>query len=247
MQISLEGKKALITGGSGSLGRALVEVFAECGAQIWFQYNRGVEEAGALTRRTGAVAVQADLLATQNIGPDEVDILVNNAGINIASERTADVPPEKWLRTLKLNLDVPVLLIQRYLPGMSTRKWGRIVNISSIYGLRGSVKNLPYNASKHGLSGVTKTVAKEYAAHGITCNEVCPGPMESNLMQRIALEKSAVSGVSADDYLRQVREGIPAGRMADPREIAHLAAFLCSDFAAYINGASIPIDGGLIA
>ena len=131
---------------------------------------------------------------------------------------------------------------------MVNRRWGRVINISSIYGIRGTTNNLPYNSSKHGLSGFTKSIAKEYAAYGITCNEICPGAVESELMERIAARKEKEGRVtSRAEYLQMVRESIPAGRLAKPEEIACLALYLASDHAAFINGASIVIDGALTA
>ena len=130
---------------------------------------------------------------------------------------------------------------------MMRMRWGRIINISSIFGLRATTKNLPYNVSKHGLSGLTKSIAKEYANFGVTCNEICPGAVESELMNRIAMQKEREAGIAHEDYLRAAREAIPAKELASPQGIADLAVFLASDKASHINGASIVIDGGEIA
>ena len=130
---------------------------------------------------------------------------------------------------------------------MISKKWGRIINISSIFGLRATTNNLPYNVSKHGLAGLTKSIAKEYATYGITCNGICPGTIESELMERIAQRKEKDFGIAKDEYFRSIRESIPARRFAKPIEIAQLALYLASEYAGYINGTSLVIDGGVIA
>jgi 3-hydroxybutyrate dehydrogenase len=129
---------------------------------------------------------------------------------------------------------------------MIRRKWGRIINVNSIYGLRGADHNCPYNVSKHALSGLTKSIAKEYAVHQITCNEICPGAITSNLMSRIAEDAAREEGITPEAYLQEVASSYPAKRLVLPAEVADLAVFLASEQASYVNGASIPVDGGLI-
>jgi 3-hydroxybutyrate dehydrogenase len=141
----------------------------------------------------------------------------------------------------------PFELVRHCLPSMIKQRWGRIINISSIYALRAAEGNLPYTVAKHGLSGLTKTLAKEYAEFGITANEICPGPIQSEMMDRIARDAASKSGSTSKAYLREVRDEIPARRMAKPEEVAGVALFLATEEAGYINGASIPVDGGLIA
>jgi NAD(P)-dependent dehydrogenase (short-subunit alcohol dehydrogenase family) len=130
---------------------------------------------------------------------------------------------------------------------MIQKRWGRVINISSIYGLRAVEGNFPYTVSKHGLSGFTKTIAKEYAVYGISCNEICPGPINSNMMREIGKRVASQSGGTVEGYLREVCEEIPAKRMVEPHEVSALALFLASPEAAYLTGASIPLDGGIIA
>ena len=179
--------------------------------------------------------------------PDiDFDIIVNNIGINISDELTHDVDNSIWHDTLNINLTAPFKVCKFYLPKMINKKWGRIININSIYGLRGVDYNSPYTASKHGLSGLTKTIAKEYAGDGITCNEICPGAIESELMDRIATRVAREDGISTEEFLSEVAKSYPAKRMALPREVSAIVLFLASSEASYINGASIPVDGGLI-
>lgn len=247
MDVRVDGRSILITGGTGSVGMALVEVFSRSDGTVYFQFYSNEERAQELEKSFGAKGLRIDFLNDERLPDCNFDIVVNNAGINITKSSSHEISDHEWEKTMRINLDTPFRIIRKYLPYMIQNRWGRIINICSIYGLRAATNNLSYNVSKHGLSGLTKTVAKEYAQYGITCNEICPGPIESELMRRIAEEKERTLGIAAETYLDDVRQWVPAHRMAQPVEIAHLALFLASDLAGYVNGASIPIDGALIA
>jgi 3-hydroxybutyrate dehydrogenase len=240
-------RKVLITGGTGSLGLALISAFSKHGYSICFQYNSAHARADQLKRELGIDSFSIDFSRPFTPPDIDLDIIVNNAGVNLTGAITHEVTDEDWLSTIQINLFAPFFLAKKYLPGMMNRRWGRIINISSIYGLSGIAYNLPYNVSKHGLSGLTRTIAKDYASYGITCNEICPAQIESEMMHQIAAEESTAQGISAEDYLESVRKSIPAQRLASPAEVAALAVFLASDAAAFINGASVPVDGGLLA
>ena len=240
-------RTALITGGTGSVGESLVAGFTEMGYRVSFLYHRSESRARVMATRFGATPIQADLSGPVNLANREIDILVNNAAINETSELTGDLPLTKWDRTITLNLTAPFLLIQQCLPHMVQRNWGRIVNISSIYGLRSVESNLPYTVSKHGLSGLTKTVAREYGARGITCNEICPGPMKSRLLDRICAESVAESGRDIEEYMREVEEELPTGKLVLPSAVTQMALLLASDDCESVNGSSVVIDGGMIA
>lgn len=240
-------RQVLVTGGTGSVGRALVEMFCSNGDIVAFQYNKNKRAAERLRESFNAEPIPMDFGESATLPRGDFDVLVNNAGINISKQPGLNVTRSDWDKTLLINVTIPFLLTQQCLPHMLKQKWGRIVNVSSIYGLRGVESNLPYTVSKHALSGLTKTIAKEYAEHDITCNEVCPGPIESDMMTRVSAERAKLDGISLDDYLAEVCGEIPARRMAKPKEIAAAALFLASPEAAYVTGASIPIDGGLIA
>lgn len=240
-------KRALITGGTGSVGRALVAAFAASGYDVVFQYFGDPEAARSLGERVGAQGFRQDFRETLQLRDAAFDILVNNAGINISDGLSDQVTDQEWNETIRVNLTAPFALVRAVLPTMLARRWGRIVNVNSIYGQRGVENNLPYTASKHGLSGITKTIAKEYAPFGITCNEVCPGPLDSDLMRAIAARKEAAGGISVEDYLKEASEEQPLQRLVLPKEVAAAILFLVSEEASATNGVSLTVDGGLIA
>lgn len=241
-----DAKKILITGGTGTVGTSLIETFCTKGYTVYFQYSTNDKKAEELCDKYLIKSFKIDF-ASQFILPElEIDILINNTGINICDTLTHEVSQELFDKTIQVNLSTPFKLSKFYLPRMIQNKWGRIINISSIYGLRGVDYNSPYNISKHGLSGLTKSIAKEYAASGITCNEICPGAIDSELMNRIADRVSKDEGITPKEFLTQVSEKYPAKRLVQPNEVSAVALFLASQEAAYVNGVSIPIDGGLI-
>ena len=240
-------RNVFITGGTGSVGRVLVEAFATVGHRVTFQYCHDEPTAAHLKDDFGARPMQLDFVRDFELPTFGFDIVINNAGVNISDVRAHEVTVHDWDLTLRVNLTAPFHVARQCLPWMIDKRWGRIINISSIYGLRAVEGNSPYTVSKHGLSGLTKTIAKEYAALGITCNEICPGPIESDMMRGIASRSVAAAGGSVDTYFAEVCDDIPARRMATPGEIAGLAIFLASEHAGYINGTSLPIDGAQIA
>lgn len=245
--MALDNVSVLITGGTGSVGQALVKEFCSNGYPVDLQYHQNESRAKALREYYGIGGWKVDLATDFSLPRTDFDIIINNAAVNICDEQCADVPLPDWERTLAVNLTAPFRIIRSCLPSMVRRRWGRIINISSVYGLRGTECNLPYTASKHGLSGLTKTVAKEYAPHGITCNEICPGPVQSELLDRIAAREAADAGDSPQRVLQAIADEIPTGRLALPQDVARAASFLASDEASYINGASIVVDGGWIS
>ena len=240
-------RTVLITGGTGSVGKALIRAFVAHGYRVTFQFSRKKAEASQLEKRFGVEAIQVDFSRKFTLPRFDFDVIVNNAGINISDVDTHEVSLEDWNLTLTVNLTAAFLIVQQCLPAMKKKGRGRIINISSIYGIRGVEGRLPYTVSKHGLAGLTKTVAKEYGGYGITCNEICPGPIDSAMMKRIAKRSAATSGDTVSSYFKEVCDEIPLRRMVKPSEVAAVAVFLASDAASYLNGASIPLDGGMIA
>ncbi len=239
-------KRVFITGGTGSVGQSIIEAFTSKKYEIYFQFNKDEKTAETLIKKYNVKKIQIDFTKKFELPSINFDIIVNNAGINISDAMTHKVKNEDWSKTLSFNLEIPFKIVKKYLPYMVSQKWGRIVNISSIYGLRATEQNLPYTVSKHGLTGITQTIAKEYASKGITCNEICPSAIESKMMIRIAKKGAKKENSTVQQYLEEVSELIPAKRMAKPFEIASLVVYLSSEEAGFINGCSIPIDGGLI-
>ena len=237
---------ALVTGAAGALGRAIVGALRRDGARIvavdleapdlslWD--DAGESHAGPeilplacdVTRRDVVDATVHE--ATERTGG--IDILVNNAGVFDQIGSTLRFEPAAWDHDVQVNLSGPFYLTRAVLPGMLDRRWGRIVNISSMSS-RGAYKQPSYGATKEGLIGLTKTVALEFAAAGITANAVLPG--------LIGTPKALAA---PDDIMRAAIDAIPAGRLGSPQEVGDLVAFLASDAAAYINGAAIAVDGG---
>lgn len=243
----MDERTVLITGGTGTVGQVLIKAFFHAGYAVHFQYQKNKVRADQLSAEYGAVAYQWNLADPVPADLPLADVLVNNAAINVCDEFSADVPIDEWLQTLAVNLTAPFLLCQRLIPKMVERRWGRIINVSSIYGYRTVEGNLPYAVSKHGLRALTGTIAKEYFGQGITCNEICPGAMESELLSRIAAREALESGGSENEVLAEIAKQYPGRRLIQPMAIGHTAVFLASECADSINGISIPVDHGLTA
>jgi 3-hydroxybutyrate dehydrogenase len=260
--MGLQGKVALVTGSTGGIGRAIARALARDGASIIIhglgdpekteRFRASLEaEAGVRVVFVDAnlekpdAAVRLIEAATESLG--RIDILINNAGM-IHRGPVETHPPDKWDAVLAVNLSAPFHTIRTVLPQMRARNWGRIINISSAYGLIGGVDCSSYNASKFGLIGLTKAVALETADSAVTCNAICPGfvlaPHLKKRIQEVATEKS-ISLEAAE--AEAVAGFMPAGKALTPEQIAEVAAFLCSDAAAEIRGASWSVDGGWTA
>ena len=237
-------RNVLITGGSGTIGQALVRRFGKKYSVI-FQYNQNEKVARQLELETGARKWKVDLQGEDIEVPGDISILINNAGINEGYAVTEAVGEETWRTTLEINLTASWRLTKLCLPYMLESGWGRVITISSVYGYRGAVGFTPYTVSKHGLRGLTVSLALEYGERGITANEVCPGPVESNMVRRIAEECVGSDGV--EGYLEEVREELPIGRLITADDVAWASEFLASEESSGINGISLPVDGGMTA
>jgi 3-hydroxybutyrate dehydrogenase len=259
---TLEGKSALVTGSTSGIGLGIARALAADGANVMlngFGDARQIEQlrAGLAAERGVRVAFSAadmsqpaevrDMVAAAARELDGVDILVNNAGI----QHTAPVdqfPDERWDAVIAINLSSNFHAVKAALPHMKRRNWGRIVNIASAHGLVASVHKAAYVAAKHGVLGLTKTVALETAATGITCNAICPGWVLTPLVQKQIDERAAREGIPAERARAELlAEKQPSGQFATPEQIGALAAFLCSEAAAQIRGAALPVDGGWVA
>ena len=251
--MSLSGKHAFITGGGTGIGLAAARLLAEQGVRLTLaarNFER-VEEA-ASTLDANAVSVDVSDEGSVEAAIDAarsrfggIDILINNAGI------TPSAPLHKtslamWNEVLAINLTGAFLCTRAALPDMIERKWGRVVNVASIAGLMGDMYISAYCASKHGMIGMTRALAKEVARHGITANAVCPGYVETDIVTRAAENIAAKTKLNEDEARASLYAGNPQGRLIQPEEVASMIGWLCSDGAAATNGAALPISGGQI-
>ena len=236
-------RSVLITGGSRGIGRAMVELFAENGWQVAFTYLRSENEAKALSEKTGALAIRADAeseseilssVAEAEAAFGGIDCLINNAAISGFSLVT-DISSEEWNRFLRINLTAPFLYARAVLPSMIRRQKGRILNISSMWGLVGASCEVHYSATKAGLIGFTKALAKEVGPSGITVNAIAPGVIETDMNRMLS---------EAD--IAALKEETPVSRIGTPSEVAHAALFLCSEQAGFITGEILNMSGGFI-
>jgi 3-hydroxybutyrate dehydrogenase len=252
----LKGKWALVTGATAGLGLAVAESLAGAGANIALhdlnepvqtkdrlRTQFGVEVvsiAADLSQRTTIEAMMADLLGRVSA----VDILVNNAVVRHFSP-VENFPPERWDEALAVNLSAPFHLIRLALPGMKERRWGRIINMASIYSTRAVADRIDYVTTKTAIVGMTRAVAIETAKSGITCNALCPGTLPTPAIQGkiagIAAAKGQTSDAATRDYLAARQ---PTGRFVAMEAVGAMAAFLCSPAAQDVTGATLPIDGG---
>lgn len=248
---SLGGRRALVTGAASGIGEAIADRLAALGARVTLADvdADGLEAAAERISRgaTGEVDTwRVDLLDTDALAGREldVDILVNNAGIQRVSPLET-FPPEEFRRILALMLEAPFLLIRAALPAMYARGWGRIVNVSSVHGLRASPFKAAYVSAKHGLEGLSKVTALEGGPHGVTSNCVSPGYVRTPLVERQIADQAAAHGIAEDEVLERVMLTESAiKRLVEPAEVASLVAWLASPAAAMVTGASYTMDGG---
>jgi len=253
----LEGRVALITGASRGIGRAIARGYAKEGAVIAVTARTEGDLhslAGEVQSAGGkALAIRADLVDVA--APAEVirqvleafgtiDILVNNAGIGSSSSPrpVVDFDDEFWNKTLALNLTAPYKLSKAVLPIMLQKKWGRIINIASINGKLPAIHGAAYTASKHGLLGLTRTLALEVARDGITVNAICPGPVKTEMNERRVEYDAKRLGLSMVELESRLT---PIGRRLEPEEIVPMALLLALDESAAITGQAFNVDGGV--
>ncbi|GLZ38264.1 3-hydroxybutyrate dehydrogenase [Actinokineospora sp. NBRC 105648] len=244
----LAGRTALVTGGASGIGRACVLALAGAGAKVHV-VDRAGPAAEAVAEEVGGWAHVLDLAdpAAVHSLPGKVDVLVNNAGLQHVAP-LHEFPPERFELIQRVMVTAPFLLIRHCLPHMYARQWGRIVNISSVHGLRASAFKAAYVAAKHALEGLSKVAAIEGAPHGVTSNCVSPGYVRTPLVQAQIAEQSRAHGVDADEVVERVLlDRAPIKRLIDPADVADLVLWLCGGRAAHVTGTSMPIDGGWTA
>lgn len=256
--MKLQGKNALVTGATKGIGRAIALALAQEGAALAAtgrnrseldSLQQAIEDMGGTCH-----AIAADLQAPGAVESilndagqvlDNLHILVNNAGIGSSQQPmlVSEYDDAFWDLTLHINLTVPYQFIRRVLPGMKARGYGRIINVASINGKVPSRYGCAYTASKHGLLGLTKAVAVENLAFGITANAICPGPVRSVLNDARVQFDAAQSGRTFEE---QEKTMTALGRRLEPGEVAPLAVYLASDDAATMTGQSLNIDAGIL-
>jgi len=242
---TLKGRKALVTGGASGIGAACCRRLAALGAEVMVADLDG-EGAAKVARELNGTAWRVDLGDTAGLAraPVDVDILVNNAGIQHVSP-VQEFPPEKFALMMRIMVEAPFLLIRAALPGMYQRGFGRIVNISSVHGLRASPFKSAYVTAKHALEGLSKVVALEGGPKGVTSNTVCPGYVRTPLVEKQIADQARVHGIPESEVVSKVMlEGSAIKRLIEPEEVADLVAFLCGPTAAFATGASYVMDGG---
>jgi len=231
----MEGKKVIVTGASRGIGMSIARLFAERGAQVVGTRTSADETDNSCTEWIVAdfsdvSQIHACAEEVRKIAPD---VLVNNAGINKIGPFSS-IDPEDFLAVQQVNLFAPFMLCQAAIPAMKANNWGRIVNISSIWGKICKEYRAPYAASKFALDGITVALAAEHSQDGILANCVAPGFTDTELTRRVLGEEG----------IRQLSEMVPSRRMAQPAEIAEFVVWLASTENSYITGQNIAIDGG---
>ena len=258
----LNGRTALVTGSTQGIGLAVAQALARAGADVVVHGIEPVAQGDAIAAELAALAgvrtayVRADLarageaeglVAAATAALRAPDILVNNAGIQYTCP-IESFPLERWNAIIAVNLSAAFMAMKAAVPGMRERGWGRIVNIASVHGLVASVNKGAYLAAKHGLVGLSKGVALETAAQGITVNCICPGWTDTAIIQPQIEARAAQCGGDRDAGIRDLlREKQPNLTLLPPERIGDVAVFLCSDAAAGITGVALPVDGGWTA
>lgn len=235
---SLEGKRALVTGGSRGIGEAIVRELARAGAQVVVGYRTGAGEARALAEEVGGEALQADVSSSEEAArlveqAGELDVLVNNAGLT-RDGLLARMSDQDWHEVIETNLSSVFYTCRAVSRQMMRRRAGAIVNISSVVGLHGNPGQVNYAASKAGIIGLTKSLARELGSRGVRANAVAPGYIATQLTDVIPEELKAV-----------MLTNTPLGRFGETTDVAGAVRFLCSEESAFITGEVLLVDGGL--
>jgi 3-hydroxybutyrate dehydrogenase len=248
MSDHLAGRRAMVTGGASGIGHACAVRLAAAGATV-LVVDRDGAAAEAVAAEVGGTAVAVDLSdldAVDRLDLD-VDVLVNNAGLQHIAP-VHEFPADRFSYILRLMVEAPFRLVRGALPHMYDRGWGRVVNISSVHGLRASPYKVAYVTAKHGLEGLSKVVALEGAEHGVTSNCVNPAYVRTPLVEGQIHDQAKAHGLTEDQVVEQVLLA-PAAlkRLIEPAEVADAVAWLCSPAATSVTGSSMVMDGGWTA
>jgi 3-hydroxybutyrate dehydrogenase len=254
----LDGRAALVTGSTGGLGLAIGTALAQAGCRVMLhglapenEMAEVCERLGHGVRYTYADVSTADgvaaLAASACSAFGQIDVLVNNAVVRHFAP-IADFPMDRWAAALAVNLTAPLQLIQALLPGMRAAGWGRIVNMTSVYGQRGTVGRVDYVTTKAAIIGLTRAVAAETAGEPVTCNAVCPGSVATPGIEARVAAMMTDQQIGRDDAVKQFLTGKqPSGRFVPAESVAAMVMFLCSIAGADITGAVLPVEGGWLA
>ena len=251
MSGDLTGRRVVVTGGASGIGAACARRFAAAGATVVIA---DVDEAGAgdIADEIGGSAIAAavnlaDPCFDAAALAGDADVIINNAGIQHVSP-VEEFPEEKFRLILALMLEAPFRLVRAALPHMYTQGWGRIVNISSVHGLRASAYKSAYVAAKHGLEGLSKVIALEGGGRGVTSNTICPAYVRTPLVEKQVADQARVHGIPESEVIEKIMLTEPAvKRLIEPEEVADLALYLCSPQMSFTNGSSLVMDGGWTA
>lgn len=258
----LRGRSAIITGSTSGIGLGIARAFAKAGMNVLLNGLGAAPDVEA-TRRALATenGVETAYSPADMTRPDQiagmveaarsafgsVDVLINNAGIQHVAP-IEEFPPEKWDAVIAIDLSSAFHGMRAVVPGMKSRKWGRIINVASAHGLVASPFKSAYVAAKHGIVGLTKTVALETAEHGITVNAICPGYVLTPLVERQIPDTARARGLTEEQVVRDVLlHAQPTRRFVTVEELGALSVFLCTSAAASITGAALPVEGGWVA
>ena len=251
----LNGKTALITGGGRGIGREIALTFARQGARIAVA-ARTAEQVEQVAREIGnnAIALVCDVSDSESVTRmfsnmrerlGDADILVNNAGI-AESATFVNTTDELWHRHISINLSGTFYCTRAALPAMLKKGWGRVINVASIAAKTGAPYVAAYTASKHGVLGLTRTLALEVATTGVTVNAICPGYVDTEMVTRGIDQITKKTGRTAEEALEALKKMSPQNRLVTPEEVAALAVLLASDEGRGINGQGINVDGGTV-
>jgi len=245
--MNLEGKIAMITGGSRGIGRETAVTFADAGAKVAVvdvSEEQGKETVNLIRKNSGqAFFAEMDVTIREQVKDvvskienkwDRIDILINNAGIN-RDAKALNMTEEQWDKVVETNLKGVFNCTQAVAPGMVEQEYGRIVNSSSVVALYGNYGQTNYVASKAGVIGMTKVWAREFGPKGVTVNAIAPGFIQTGMMENVP-----------EKVINQITDRTPIGRLGKPAEVAKTFLFLASDDASFINGSVITVDGGLV-
>lgn len=232
-------KKVLITGGSRGIGAECVRSFAKAGYEVYFTYNNSEEMAHQVAEDTAATALKCDISSADAIKAviskvGNIDILINNAGIS-QIKMFQDITEDDWDNMFNINVRGIFLVTQGVIENMIHNKWGRIINISSMWGETGASCEVHYSASKAAVIGFTKALAKELGPSGITVNSISPGVIDTDMNSHLT-----------QNELDELCDETPMGRIGEPNDVAKAALYLADEASGFITGADIPINGGII-